>query len=147
MSASNTTETNLLLLLFNNSNWANLGDATGVRGSTTAGSLYISLHTADPGEAGNQSTSEATATGYARQPVARSSAGFTVSGNTVSNAAAINFPNVTASPGSAATYFGIGVAVSGATELLLSGPLTSSYSFAIGNAPSFAIGALTATAD
>jgi hypothetical protein len=78
MSASNTTETNLLLLLFNNSNWANLGDATGVRGSTTAGSLYISLHTADPGEAGNQSTSEATATGYARQPVARSSAGFTV---------------------------------------------------------------------
>lgn len=147
MSASNAFETALLQLLFNNTNAANIGDATGLRGSTTAGVFYISLHTADPGEAGTQSTSEATATGYARQSVVRSSSGFTISGNTVSNAAAINFPNVTASPGSAATYFGIGTDVSGTGNLILSGALTSSYSFAIGNAPSFAIGALTTTAD
>lgn len=47
-----------LLLFFNNTNWAVVGDATGLRGSTTAGSLYLSLHTASPAEAGNQSTSE-----------------------------------------------------------------------------------------
>jgi hypothetical protein len=147
MSLSNAAETDLLNLLFNNTNFANLGDATGVRGSTSAGSLYISLHTADPGEAGTQSTSETAYTGYARVAVARSSAGFTVSGNSVSNTAAINFGNCTASPGSAVTHFGIGVASSGSTELLMSGALSSSYTVAIGNAPQFAIGALTATAD
>lgn len=147
MSASNAFETALLALIFNNTNATNIGDATGLRGSTTAGVFYISLHTADPGETGTQSTSEATATGYARQSVVRSGSGFTVSGNTVSNAAAINFPNVTASPGSAATHFGIGTDVSGAGNLIMSGALTASYTFAIGNAPSFAIGALTATAD
>lgn len=147
MSLSNAAETDLLNLLFNNTNFANLGDATGVRGSTAAGSLYISLHTADPGEAGTQATSETAYTGYARQAVARSSAGFTIAGNSVSNAAAINFPTCTASAGAAVTHFGIGVASSGATELLMSGALTTSYTVAIGNAPSFAIGALTATAD
>jgi hypothetical protein len=147
MSATNAFETALLNLIFNNTNAANIGDATGLRGSTTPGVFYISLHTADPGETGTQSTSEATATGYARQSVVRTSSGFTVSGNTVSNAAAINFPNVTAAPGSAATHFGIGTDVTGAGNLLMSGALTSSYTFAIGNAPQFAIGALTATAD
>lgn len=147
MSASNAFETALLNLIFNNTNAANIGDATGLRGSTTAGVFYISLHTADPGETGTQSTSEATATNYARQSVARSSAGFTISGNTVSNAAAINFPSVGATPGSAATHFGIGTDVSGVGNLLMSGALGSTYTFATGNAPSFAIGALTATAD
>lgn len=147
MSLSNAFETDLLTLLFNNTNIANLGDATGVRGSSAAGSLYISLHTADPGEAGTQSTSETAYTGYARIAVARTSGGFTISGNTVSNAAAINFANCTASAGAAVTFFGIGVASAGATELMMSGALTSSYTVAIGNAPSFAIGALTATAD
>lgn len=47
-----------LLLFFNNTNWAVVGDATGLRGSTTAGSLYLSLHTSSPAEAGNQSTNE-----------------------------------------------------------------------------------------
>jgi hypothetical protein len=62
MSKSNSWENSLLLLLFNNTAVANVGDATGLRGSTTAGSLYASLHTADPGEAGDQTTSEATYT-------------------------------------------------------------------------------------
>jgi hypothetical protein len=46
-SLGNTSENDLLLLLFNNTNWANLGDATGLRGSSTAGSFYVSLHTAN----------------------------------------------------------------------------------------------------
>ena len=47
-----------LLLLLNNTDWANVGDAAGLQNSATAGSLYLSLHTADPTEAGNQSSNE-----------------------------------------------------------------------------------------
>ena len=55
---ANTAATDLLNLIFNNANWANVGDATGIRGSSTAGSLYLSLHTATPTEGGDQSSSE-----------------------------------------------------------------------------------------
>lgn len=146
MSASNAFETDLLLLLYNNTNIANIGDATGLRGSTTAGVFYLSLHTADPGEAGTQATSETAYTGYARISVVRSAAGFTVAGNTVSNAAIAAFGNCTASPGSPILFFGIGTSVSGAGYLLKSGAVPS-YQPAVGNAPQFAIGALTVTAD
>jgi hypothetical protein len=147
MSASNAFETAVLQLYFNNTNHANVGDATGVRGSSTAGVFYIGLHTADPGEAGSQTTSETAYTSYARQSVARSSAGFTVSGNSVSNAAAVTFPIPTGSVGAVVTHFSIGTDVSGAGNLLFSGALTASYQPALTNAPNFAIGALTATAD
>ena len=147
MSLSNAAETALLALMFDNTNWANVGDATGLRGSTTPGVFYISLHTADPGETGTQSTSETAYTGYARVSVARSSAGFTVSGNTVSNAAAILFGTATAAVGAAVTFFGIGTDATGVGNLILSGALSASYQPAVGNAPQFAAGALTATAD
>jgi hypothetical protein len=147
MSASNALETALLALYFNNTNAANIGDATGLRGSTTAGVVYISLHTADPGETGNQSTSETAYTGYARVSVARSGAGWTVSGNTASNAAAVTFGNCTAAPGAAVTFFGIGSASSGAGTLDFSGALSASYQPAVSNAPNFPIGQITVTAD
>lgn len=124
MSKSNQFENELLLLLFNNTNIANLGDATGVRGSSTAGSLYLSLHTADPGEAGTQSTSEISYTGYARKAVARSGAGFTVSGASVTLAADNDFGEMTAGAGGTVTYFGIGSASSGAGDLLYSGTVS-----------------------
>jgi hypothetical protein len=126
MSKSDSWENALLLLLFNNTNAANIGDATGLRGSTTAGSLYLSLHTADPGEAGSQTTNECNYTGYARQAAARSSGGFTVSGNSVSPAANATFPNPTNATNlpQTATHFGIGTASSGAGVLLYSGTLT-----------------------
>ncbi len=150
MSAGNTTETNILKLIFNNTTWAGVGDTTGIVGSTAAGSLYISLHTADPGETGDQTTSEAAYTSYARVAVARTSGGWTVSGPTVSNAAAITFPACTGSS-AICTYFGVGkvILASGAGELLFSGALTSPSSLTVtsGITPSFAIGALTVTVD
>lgn len=149
MSGSNATENSLLLLLFNNTNFANVGDATGLRGSTTAGSFFIALHTADPGEAGDQTTSEAAYTGYARVAVARSSAGFTVSGTAptqVANAASVAFPLCTASS-SVCTFFSVGLITSGASVILVSGALTASLSVSAGITPSFAIGALVATLD
>lgn len=48
----------LLLLLLNNTDWANIGDAGGLQNSAAAGSLYLSLHTASPGEGGGQATNE-----------------------------------------------------------------------------------------
>lgn len=125
MSKSNTWENDLLLLVFNNTNAANIGDATGLRGSSTAGSLYLSLHTADPGEAGDQSTNEIAYTGYARVAVARSGSGFTVTGNAVALAANVDFPAGTGGSGTA-THFGIGTSASGAGKLLYKGSLSPS---------------------
>src|SRR5881392_3242288 len=72
-SATNAFETACLQHYFQNTAHANVGDATGVRGSSVAGSFYISLHTADPGETGDQTTSETAYTNYVRVAVARSS--------------------------------------------------------------------------
>lgn len=146
MSASNSYETGVLILYFNNTAHANIGDAVGVRGSTAAGSFYISLHTADPGEAGTAVTSESAYTGYARVAVARSVAGFTVAGNQISNAAIVTFPTGGAT-GSLVTHFGIVETASGAGALHFSGALTASLQVNNGITPSFAIGALTVTAD
>lgn len=149
MSKSNTTESDLLLLLFNNTNDALVGDATGLRGSTTAGSFYIALHTADPGEAGDQTTSEATYTGYARVAVARTSGGWTISGTAptqAANAAAINFAACTGGSNTI-THFSVGVASSGASKIIYSGALTASLAVSNGITPSFAIGALVCTED
>ena len=146
MSKTNSWETLLLDHLFTNANVANVGDATGLRGSTTAGSLYVSLHTADPGEAGTQSTSEATYTGYARVGVVRSAGGWTVSGNAVSNTATITFGTCTAGSNTI-TYVGIGTDSAGAGTLLYKGALTASLAVSAGIAPFFAAGDLDVTED
>lgn len=149
MSASNAFESAILSLIFENANIANLGDATGVRGSAAAGSVFIALHTADPGEAGDQTTNEVAYTGYARVAVARSTAGWTVSGTaptTVTNDAEVAFGACTA--GSAtATHYSIGRDTSGTGLILLSGALTASLAISNGITPRFAAGQLAATAD
>lgn len=131
MSKSNTFENDLLLLVFNNTGISLVGDATGLRGATAAGSLYVSLHTADPGEPGIQTTSEVAYTSYARVAVARSGAGFTVTANSVSPAAAVTFPACTGGTATA-TYFGIGTDSTGAGKLLYSGSLTPTLSISTG---------------
>lgn len=146
MSATNAFETALLTLYFNNTDHANVGDAAGVQNSATAGSFYISLHTADPGETGTQTTSEATYTSYARVAVARSGAGWTVSGNNASNAAAIHFPACTGGTNTI-THFGIGSDVSDAGNLFFKGALTASLAVSSGITPSFAIGELDVNLD
>ena len=135
MSKSDAWENALLKLLFNNTTAAGIGDATGLPGSAGAGSLYVSLHTADPGEAGSQSTSEISYTGYARVAVARSGSGWTVSGNSVSPAATIGFPASTGGTGGTVTHFGIGTAASGAGTLLYSGTVTPNIAVANGVTP------------
>lgn len=143
MSASNTFETDLLELIFNGTSITNIADDAA---SSPATNLYVSLHTADPGESGNQSTSEATYTSYARVAVARTSGGWAVSGDTVSNVAAINFPVATGGSNTV-THFGIGTASSSTGYLLFSGALSSALSVSNGVTPLFDIGDLTVTAD
>lgn len=118
-------ENGLLLLLFNNTNFALVGDATGLRGSSTAGSLYVSGHTADPTEeAADQTASEIAYTSYARVAKARSGAGWTVSGSSVVPASAITFPAGTGGSGTM-SFFGIGTDSAGsAGELLYAGAIS-----------------------
>lgn len=146
MSMTNAAEAALLDLLFLNIDWANIGDAAGLQNSAVAGSFYISLHTADPGEAGNQSTNEVAYTSYARVAVNRTAGGWTRTVSSVANTALVQFPQATG--GSAtATFFGIGTDSTGAGNLLLKGALNSSLSISNGIQPQFAAGAMTATVD
>lgn len=139
MSKSNALENAYLLLLFNNTNIATVGDATGLRGSSTAGSLYMSLHTGDPGEVGDQTTSEAAYTSYARVAVARSGAGFTVSGNAVALAADVTFPTGSGGSGTA-THWGVGTEASGAGVLLYKGAISLSIVMGSGITPTLTAG-------
>jgi len=146
MSATNALENGLLSLLFENANYANIGDATGLRGSTTAGVFYISLHTTGPGETGNQNTSEAAYTSYARVAVPRSTTGWTVASGVCDNDSAITFPLATG--GSATcTDFGIGTDSASTGNLLLTGTLSASLSVSNGITPNFAPGALDVSID
>lgn len=120
MSKGDTFENDWLKAIFQAVAIANLLD-NAVTGPLT--NLYVSLHTADPGEAGTQATSEIAYTSYARVAVARSGAGWTVTGSSVSPAATISFPAGTGGAGTA-TFFGVGVAASGATKLLYSGAIS-----------------------
>jgi hypothetical protein len=134
MSKSDAFETALLGLIFTNANIANLGDSTGVRGSTAPGNLFFALHTADPGEAGSQTTSEVAYTGYARVGVARSGAGFVVTANSVSPANDVTFGECTGGTATA-THFSIGTLTSGAGTVLYKGSLTPSIAIATGVTP------------
>lgn len=143
MSKSNLLENSLLALLFNATAFANLAENDS---SSPATNLHVSLHTADPGEGGDQTTNEATYTSYARVAVSRDSGGWTVAGNAVTNAAAIVFPEATGGSNTI-THFGVGVAVSGAGQLLYSGALTASLAVSTGIEPQFAAGDLDITED
>lgn len=134
MSKGNTFETEFLALIFNGTAIANLADNAA---SSPLTSLYVALHTADPGEAGAQNTSECAYTGYARVAVARTSGAFTVAAGSVSPVANIDFPQCTAGT-ETATHFSIGVAASGATKILYSGTITPNISISNGVIPRLA---------
>ena len=147
MTKSNAWESDLLSLVFNNTTASGIGDVTGLVGSSTAGVLYVSLHTADPGEAGNQTTSKAAYTSYARVSVARNSGQWLISGTAptqVSNVNTITFPKCTGGSESA-TYIGIGTSASGAGKLLYSGVLASPLAISNNISPFFMAGAIILT--
>jgi hypothetical protein len=72
---SNASRNKLSLLIFNATAWVGIADNAA---SSPITNIYASLHTALPGRTGNQSSSEASYTNYARVAIPRSSTGFTV---------------------------------------------------------------------
>lgn len=132
MSKGNTFENDLLKMIFNGTAIANMADNAA---SSPLTNLFVSLHTADPGEAGDQTTNEVSYTGYARVAVPRTTGGWTVTGNSVSPVAAISFGACTA--GSAtATHVAVGTAASGTGKLLYKGPASASLAISSGITPS-----------
>lgn len=143
MSKGDTWENDLLKLLFNATAVANIADNAAASPLTN---LYVSLHTADPGEAGAQNTSEVAYTSYARVAVARTSGGWTVTANVVKPVSDIVFPAGTGGSGTV-THFGIGTASSGAGKLLYSGTVTPNIVCGNGITPSLVAATTSVTED
>ena len=131
MSKGNTFENDFLKLIFNATAIADLADNDATSPLTN---LYVSLHTADPGEAGDQTTTETAYTSYARVAVARTVGGWTVTANSVSPAANIDFPQCTGGT-STVTHFAVGTASSGAGKVLYKGTVTPNIAVANGVIP------------
>lgn len=135
MSKGNTFENDLLKMIFQATAIANIADNASASPLT---SLRVSLHTADPGETGTQSTSETSYGAYARVSVTRSTAGWTVTANSVSPAATISFPQATSGTATI-THFGVGTATSGTGKLLYKGTVTPNISVAAGVTPQLTV--------
>ncbi len=130
MSKGNNLENDILALIFNATTIPDMAENDT---TSPAVNLSVALHTADPGEAGTQLTSETAYTGYARVNVARTAGGWVVTANSVSPAANIDFGECTASPGAAITHFSVGTGVS--NELLYYGTVTPNITMAVGVIP------------
>lgn len=121
MSISNTTEDAILNLVFRAVAWANYADNAATSPQTN---IHTALHTADPGDAGTMSTSEATYTSYARVNVARTTGGWSAaSGGSTSPAANVDFPAGTGGSGTV-THASFGKTGGGAAAILWSGTVT-----------------------
>lgn len=120
MSISNTTENAILDLIFSATAWANYADNAATAPQT---SIANALHTADPGDAGTQSTSETTYTSYARVNNNRSNGWGAAASGSVSPAAAITFPAGTGGSGTV-THWSAGKTGGGASAILFSGTVT-----------------------
>lgn len=135
MSKSNTFENQIVALAFNGTAlpWANAN-------------LFVALHTADPGEAGDQTTSEATYTGYTRIAVSRDGAGWTVAGNQASNTAEVTFPECTGGSNTI-THVSVGLVATSASQILYKGALTASIAVSNLITPRFPAGTLVVQED
>jgi hypothetical protein len=123
MSKGNTFENDILKLIFNATAIANIADNAATSPLTN---LYVSLHTGDPGEAGDQTTNECNYTSYARIAVARTTGGWTVTSNSVSPVANIDFANPSNATNlpQTATHAAVGTAASGTGKILYKGALS-----------------------
>jgi hypothetical protein len=130
MSFSNSTETDILTYIFDTTAPAWAGNAN----------FWLALYTADPTETGTAITNEVAYSGYARVSISRTT-GFTVSGNTASNAELVQFPATTASGAADCTYGAVVTTASGAGQIIARGALLSTIPTSANNVtPQFAAG-------
>lgn len=131
MGKGNTFDADILKLIFQAVAIANMADNAAASPLTQ---LFVSLHTADPGAGGSQTTSEAAYTGYTRIGVARTTGGWAITGQTISPVANVTFPAATAGS-ETETFFAIGTASSGAGKILYSGAISPTIVVAAGVTP------------
>lgn len=142
MSAVNDFENKLLLLLFNNTALANIGDATGLPATAVAGSSQLALATVALSDTtADLTVTEVAYTGYARPTQARSSAGWTVASDNVSNAALVQFGEMTAGGPDTVVHLGVGLLATG-DVIRIHADLNADLVINNGVNPQFAIGAL-----
>lgn len=103
MSIANATETAVLKLIFQAIAWANYADNAATTPQTNIG---IALHTADPLDAGDATTSEIAYTSYTRVNVPRTTAtpGWLETTGTITPTANIDFPLGTGGAGTASFF-------------------------------------------
>lgn len=142
MSVTTAFASDILSLLLTATPIANIADNAA---SSPVTSWYISLHTASPGTSGDQSTNEASYSGYARVAVTRDTNGWTITTGVGSNDAQIAFGQCSANPGSNITHVGIGTASSGSGSLKIYGALAASIAMQVGTTPIFQIAELDLT--
>jgi len=134
MSLSNAAENDILDLVFNGTTWDDVAENDTTSPATT---YTLALHTADPGEAGDQTTNEATYGAYARQTVSRTSSGFTVSGNQATLTSAVQFPEATSGT-ETITHFSVGTG--SADYMIGSGTVSPNISVSTGVTPELGTG-------
>lgn len=135
MSLGNTTETDILTYIFD----------TTAPGWASNANFWVALYTADPGEAGTATTNEATYTSYARVSVSRTT-GFTITGDTATNANQLQFPQSTGA-GVSCTHWAIVTTSSGAGQIITRGALASPLPTDEGIQPTINAGQLSITAN
>jgi hypothetical protein len=143
MSKGNTFENDLMQLIFNGMAIPGIADNAGTSPLTD---LFVSLHTADPGETGTQTTNEATYGSYARVAVQRDAGGWTVTANSAENAALVQFPQCTSGTNTI-THVAVGETTSGVGNIFYKGALSASLSVSSGIQPQFAAGSLVVSED
>jgi hypothetical protein len=128
----NTYINDYLKLILNATAIANIADNAA---SSPLTNLYLNLCTANPAATGDQTTSEAAYTSYARVAVARSTSGFTASSAQSSVlVATASFPAATGGS-ETETYATLGTASSGTGKLLYFGAVSPSLAVANGVTP------------
>lgn len=132
MSKSNVFENDLLNLIFNGTPIPNIADNAASSPATT---LYVALHTDDPGEGGAQNASEVAYPEYARVAVSRSGAGWIVTGNSVSPVDPIEFPEQETGTSSTARFASVGLSPTGAGKIFYRGSLSPSIACNVGVVP------------
>lgn len=124
---SDTFENDVCKLIFNAVAISNVADNAA---SAPLTNLWCSLHTADPADSGTQGASEGGYAQYTRISVARTTAGWVVTNNSVSPVANIDFPQNTSTSTGTFTHASIGVtSASTAGKILAAGTISPNINF------------------
>lgn len=131
MSKGDAFETALLQLILGGKTWSNIANA-----STASTTIWVGLHTSDPGDSGTQASNETSYGGYARIATDRTTAMWHAASGSVSPTASITFPTATSTTTHTITHFTVGLSSSGAGTVFYNGTVTPNINIAQNVTPS-----------